>query len=137
MSLFSKVFKGKKDPEVQEEENKFSAKPVSAKSEESALPAVVNKKPGKAVWGVITRPHITEKSANAGGENKYIFIVSSGSNKHLVKQAVEARYGVLVKKVAVLMAPEKKRMRGRQVGWRSGFKKAVVTLKEGQTIEIQ
>ena len=45
--------------------------------------------------------------------------------------------GVLVKKVAVLMAPEKKRMRGRQVGWRSGFKKAVVTLKEGQSIEIQ
>lgn len=136
MSILN-IFKRKKEPIANEAKNQFPAEQVLAESNESVPNVAPEKKIGKAVWGVITRPHVTEKSANAGAENKYIFVVSAGSNKHLVKSAVEARYGVSVKKVAVLVMPEKKRMRGRQIGWRPGFKKAVVTLKEGQSIEIQ
>lgn len=137
MSFLDKVLKRKKEPTAKKEENKLFVKPVLADSKESVSDGVVEKKFGKVIFGVIKRPHITEKSANFGKQNKYMFIVSSVTNKLLVKQAVEARYGVLVKKVAVLSMPPKKRMRGQQIGWRKGFKKAMVTLKEGQTIEIQ
>lgn len=136
MSPFN-IFKRKKESVVKEVENKFSAKPVLEELKDSAQDEAIEKKSGKSAWGVIVRPHLTEKSSNAGGENKYMFIVSQGSNKQSIKYAVEGRYGVSVKKVAVLTMPEKKRMRGRQIGWRKGFKKAVITLKEGQTIEIQ
>lgn len=137
MSFLDKVLKRKKEPVVKVDENKSSTKPVLEESKEMVRNDVVEKKFGKVIFGVIKRPHITEKSANFGKQNKYMFIVSSVTNKLLIKQAVEARYGVLVKKVAVLSMPPKKRMRGQQIGWRKGFKKAMVTLKAGQTIEIQ
>ncbi|MBI2122156.1 MAG: 50S ribosomal protein L23 [Candidatus Sungbacteria bacterium] len=136
MSLLN-LLKRKKEPVVKEKEDKSFAKPVLVEPKDSVQDETVEKKSGKAVWGVIIRPHVTEKSSDAGGENKYMFIVSQGSNKRSIKQAVEGRYGVSVKKVGVLTMPEKKRMRGRQTGWRQGFKKAVVTLKEGQAIELQ
>ena len=81
-------------------------------------------------------PHITEKSAMLGGENKYIFLVGPRANKIEVKKAVEGRYGVSVRNVNILNMPGKERRRGRQIGWKPGFKKAIVKVKEGQKIEL-
>lgn len=81
----------------------------------------------------IVSPHISEKSSMLGG-GRYVFKVADGANKNLLKGAVEDRYGVEVKSVNIVAQRDKKRSRGRIVGIKSGFKKAVVTLKAGQTI---
>lgn len=88
------------------------------------------------VLGVIEYPHVTEKSSASAGMNKYVFSVSRTANKLEISRAVESHYGVRAESVNVLNSPGKERVRGKQRGWRPGFKKAVVTLKEGQNIEL-
>lgn len=91
----------------------------------------------KIIVGVLERPHLTEKASAAAKESTYVFVVARDANKHAVKRAVEARYGVGVRAVRIVNVPEKLRRRGRQIGWKSGYKKAYVTLREGAHIEIE
>lgn len=86
--------------------------------------------------GVLLAHHLTEKTAGAGAGHKYVFKVSSGSNKVAIKNAVEGRFGVRVKSVSIINAPGKERKRGGQVGFKPGFKKTIVALENGQSIEI-
>lgn len=86
-------------------------------------------------FGILIRPHLTEKTMGKTGE--YTFVVAGTANKREVGLAVAKRFGVTVKDVRVLNMPRKERRRGRTIGWKSGFKKAVVVLTEGQTIEMQ
>ena len=133
MSIFKKILERKK----KQEEPKGDKKIVEAKQEMGILPA--NKLLGekKVLVGIIRRPHITEKTSDSVKHNKYVFIVGPGQNKHSIKRAVEIRYGAVVTSVNVVNMAGKERKRGRQIGWRPGYKKAIVTLKEGQSIEIQ
>jgi len=85
---------------------------------------------------VLVRPIITEKSHDLMTLNKYAFIVTKGSNKHHVKKAIEDLYGVGVENVRVLNFDPKKRNFGRIVGWKSGYRKAIVSLKKGDKIEL-
>jgi len=87
--------------------------------------------------GLVRRTHITEKSSADNGAGKYTFVVSPRANKTELKKDIEARYGVNVVRVNIVITPGKERKRGKQIGWKQGFKKAIVTLKEGQSIEIQ
>src|SRR3990167_568758 len=82
---------------------------------------------------LIIAPHISEKSAMFG-ECRYVFKVADGANKNTLKDAIQDRYGVEVESVNIVAARDKKRSRGQIIGVKSGFKKAVVTLKVGQTI---
>ena len=82
---------------------------------------------------LIVSPHVSEKSVILGDGN-YVFKVAPGANKSLVKNAIEDRYGVKVESVNILAPRDKKRRRGANIGIKSGFKKAVVKLQEGQTI---
>ncbi|OGF82702.1 50S ribosomal protein L23 [Candidatus Giovannonibacteria bacterium RIFCSPLOWO2_01_FULL_44_16] len=68
------------------------------------------------------------------GDNKYIFKVSNKATKGTLKRAIEERYKVDVESLNVLNMPGKKRRRGNMIGLKSGFKKAIVALKTGQTI---
>lgn len=86
---------------------------------------------------ILRSPHITEKTARAGETGTYAFKVSPYANKNTVKQAVERRYGVGVARVRILQTPAHARVRGNIVGWKPGFKKAMVTLKSGERIDIQ
>lgn len=88
-------------------------------------------------FGILIRPHLTEKTMGGAERREYAFIVAAGANKRGVKQAVADRFKVIVEDVRVLNMPGKERRRGRQIGWKSGFKKAVVALAQGQTIETQ
>jgi large subunit ribosomal protein L23 len=81
-------------------------------------------------------PWITERSHNLMAENKYVFKVVKNSSKDEVKRAIEGLYKVTVTKVNSINIPAKKRIRGRTVGKKSGFKKAIVTLKQGDKIEL-
>ena len=85
---------------------------------------------------VIIRPVITEHSYDAMENNVYTFEVAKDSNKVEIAQAVEAIFNVKVVKVNTLnVKPKPKRMRY-QAGKTRTWKKAMVTLKEGDTIEI-
>lgn len=90
----------------------------------------------KSFADVIKAPIITEKSATIMEDGKYTFEVAPTANKTEVKQAVEAAFSVKVEKVNIQNNKPKKRRVGRYVGKTAKVRKAVVTLKEGHSIEI-
>lgn len=93
-------------------------------------------KSGITAANILIEPWITEASTALGELNKYIFKIFSRANKKQVKDAVEKIYKVKVLSVNVVSMPRKKRQQGRKSGWRAGFKKAVVTLKDGDSIDL-
>jgi large subunit ribosomal protein L23 len=90
----------------------------------------------KIAYKILVEPWITEESTRIAQENKYIFKVSADADKNEVKRAIEEVYGVKVISVNTVTIPAKKRTRGRKIGWKSGHKKAIVTVKEGDKIEL-
>jgi large subunit ribosomal protein L23 len=84
----------------------------------------------------LVEPWITEKSHEKMSQNKYIFRVSLDADKCKVKKSIEDLYKVSVVGVNVINIPKKKRIYGRTKGFKSGFKKAIVTLKSGDKIEL-
>lgn len=89
-----------------------------------------------SVFGVIKRPVVTEKTTLGADLNQYVFEVSLDSNKYQIRDAVEGLFDVSVTKVRTAVMPGKRKRFGRHFGKRSNWKKAVVTLKEGDSIEI-
>lgn len=85
---------------------------------------------------ILKEPHITEKATKLAQKDQYVFKVNPEANKSQIKKAVEQLYDVDVVKVRILNTPRKKRRKGRIEGFKSGFKKAIVRIKEGQKIEI-
>ena len=89
---------------------------------------------------IILRPVISEKSMDQSTVNKYTFAVADEANKLQIKAAVEELFKVTVLSVNVLTSKRKEksrnRRRGRQVGYTSPWKKAVVTIKAGDSIEF-
>ena len=88
------------------------------------------------LYEVLTRPLITEKNSTLQAQNKYAFEVAGGANKPQVKQAVEKAFKVKVNAVNMITVPGKMRRVGRQVVLTKSWKKAIVTLKPGDKIEI-
>ncbi len=87
-------------------------------------------------YDVIVSPVITEKSTMASESNQVIFNVAKTATKPAIKAAVEALFGVKVNGVNTLVRKGKiKRFRG-MLGRQSDVKKAVVTLAEGQSIDV-
>jgi large subunit ribosomal protein L23 len=87
-------------------------------------------------YDVIVAPHITEKSTLLGEHNAFVFKVAGGATKPEIKAAVEALFDVKVTGVNTLVQKGKsKRWRGRPYK-RSDVKKAVVTLAEGDAIDV-
>jgi len=84
----------------------------------------------------LRQPVITEKSYIArAASNQYVFRVATDASKVDVKAAVEAIFEVQVEKVQVINVPGKEKRRGAHVGRRPGYRKAVVRLVEGQSID--
>ncbi|MEZ7812141.1 MAG: large subunit ribosomal protein L23 [Paracoccaceae bacterium] len=87
-------------------------------------------------YDVIRKPLITEKATLASANNAVVFQVSMDSTKPMIKEAVEAVFGVKVKAVNTSITKGKtKKFKGRP-GVRSDKKKAYVTLEEGNTIDV-
>lgn len=85
---------------------------------------------------IILEPIISEKSTMLGVENKYVFKVIRNSSKFQIKEAIEGYYGVKVTGVNTIKIPPKKRIHGRYVGYKKGYKKAIVKLRQGDTIGV-
>ncbi len=88
------------------------------------------------LYEVLRRPLVTEKNAALQAQGKYAFEVAEEANKEQVKQAVEKAFNVTVTQVNVMIVSGKgRRMRGRWV-MNPPWKKAIVSLKPGDKIEI-
>ena len=84
----------------------------------------------------ILSPVVTEKSTKLSEHNKIIFKVPSGANKMNLKKNIEKIFKVSVVKVNIINKQNRTKMiRGRKVSI-SGFKKAIITLKKGQSIDL-
>lgn len=85
---------------------------------------------------IIKAPVITEKSQLAKEEGKYTFKVDPKANKIEIKSAIEKIFNVKVKSIRTLNEKPKKRRVGRYTGLTNRSKKAIVTLEDGQTIDL-
>ncbi len=86
---------------------------------------------------IIIRPIVTEKTMKAQElDNKVTFEVAKGTNKTQVRQAIEEIFKVKVEKVNILNTAKKSKRLGRYVGTVGGYRKAVVKLAEGYTINL-
>lgn len=132
------IFREKKeDKGAESESGKKEAEktPPVAEVEKKNSAAPANKLFGLAAEALI-EPWVTEKSHEKMAENKYVFKVAKKAGKNEIERAVEGLYGVSVVKTNIINIPAKKRKFGSRSGWKSGYKKALVTLKAGDKIEL-
>jgi large subunit ribosomal protein L23 len=85
---------------------------------------------------ILIKPVVSEKSYHQIQENRYTFRVHKDAHKTQVRQAVEELFEVTVLSVNIIKMPAKPKRRGMIKGTRPGWKKAIVELKAGDTIEI-
>jgi large subunit ribosomal protein L23 len=85
---------------------------------------------------VLLAPVVSEKSYSLIGDNKYSFKIHPNAHKTQVRQAVEELFEVKVERVNIVKVQPKPKRRGVSKGIRPGWKKAIVQLAEGETIEI-
>ena len=85
---------------------------------------------------VLIAPVVSEKSYGQIAQNRYTFKVHQDAHKTQVRQAVEELFDVKVTRVAIIKVQAKPKRRGQFRGIRPGWKKAVVQLKQGDSIEI-
>ena len=88
------------------------------------------------IFDKILSPLVTEKSTNISDQNKIIFKVSYKTNKIILKKNIEKIFKVNVTKINIInKQPRKKIVRGKKVKV-SGYKKAIITLKKGENIDL-
>lgn len=85
---------------------------------------------------IIKYPIITDKATRLLENNQYSFIVDRYSNKITIKNAIEFLFNVKVIKVNTCNLPRKKKRVGKYIGWKSQYKKAIVSLAEGDVINL-
>jgi large subunit ribosomal protein L23 len=108
---------------------KPAEKKIVAKKRKSVIKTGISYK-------ILKIPHISEKATDLVEKNQYIFNVAQKANKQEIRQAVEDVYGVDVVRVNVINIPRRKRRVGKTMGWKQGYRKAIVKVKEGQKIEL-
>lgn len=90
-----------------------------------------------SIYKILKAPYLTEKTNNLKDiENKVTFKIDKRSNKTEVKKAIEKIFSVTVEKVCVINQEGKKKTQGKSSGKRASWKKAIVTLKKGNKIDI-
>ena len=88
------------------------------------------------IYDKILSPLVTEKSTNISDQNKIIFKVPNKTNKIILKKNIEKIFKVNVTKINIInKQPRKKIVRGKKVKV-SGYKKAIITLKKGENIDL-
>ncbi|MDO8443705.1 MAG: 50S ribosomal protein L23 [Candidatus Azambacteria bacterium] len=85
---------------------------------------------------LLIKLHAAEKALAAQKLNQYVFKVDSAANKIMVANEIKKTYKVKVLSVNIINTSRKIRRVGKTSGFKSGFKKAIVTLAPGQTIEM-
>jgi len=122
------IFKRKKTEEKKDEQVKKVDKVKVEKNEKVKSHGLAYKN--------LERPIITEKVTLLGAQNQYVFEIAPKSNKVEIKKAIQSLYGVIAEKVNIINIRGKITRYGRSYGKRKNWKKAVVTLKQGDKIEV-
>lgn len=149
MPIFD-FFKKKKKPEKEKKQEPRKQEPkklvVKEKSEVVEKEKILKesrdkvipkrkKKPGQA-YRILKAPHITEKATFLAAKNQYVFKVFPKANKTEIKKAIKSVYGVDVLDVKIINIPKKRKRLGKFSGWKKGYKKAIVKIKQNQKIEV-
>jgi large subunit ribosomal protein L23 len=127
-----KIIKTEKKSEKQTSKKVKAVKTEKPKKE--IAKRKITKKDNNIAHKVLLENLISEKSTMLAAENKYVFKVHLKAGKFQIREAVEGYYGVQVVGVNTIRINPKKRIQGRTIGWKKGFKKAIVTLRQGDTI---
>ncbi len=136
MSILDK-FKSKKEKELRgeiventskEEEKNKEPKEKKIKKSLGSIPADLT--------GTILRPLVTEKAAVIAHAGQYSFEVAIDANRIAVSKTIKAMYGVMPESVNIQRVRGKVVRFGRSVGQRASWKKAIVTLPKGKTIDV-
>ncbi len=125
------------DVEAQKPAKKAVAKKVAPKKEkksEALAPAL--KVISRFASETIIAPLVTEKTASLGSKNVLVFRISSNATRVAVKQAIAEMYGITPVKVNVITVRPRAMTFGRTQGTTKGYKKAMVTLPPGKTIDV-
>ena len=85
---------------------------------------------------IVKYPIITDKATRLLENNQYSFVVDRYSDKIEIKDAIENLFDVKVIKINTCRLPRKKKRVGRYIGWKPQYKKAIVTLSEGDVINL-
>jgi large subunit ribosomal protein L23 len=85
---------------------------------------------------IIKYPIITDKATRLLEKNKYSFVVDRYSDKLTIKASIEYLFDVKVIKINTCRLPRKKKRVGKYIGWKPNYKKAIVTLSEGDVINL-
>ena len=85
---------------------------------------------------IIKYPIITDKATRLLENNQYSFVVDRYSDKIEIKEAIENLFNVKVVKINTCRLPRKKKRVGRYIGWKPQYKKAIVTLLDGDVINL-
>lgn len=85
---------------------------------------------------IIKYPIITDKATRLLENNQYSFIVNPNATKITIRSSIENLFAVKVIKINTCNLPKKKKRVGKFIGWKSQYKKAIVTLAEGDTINL-
>lgn len=140
MPIFKKKKKiGKElkfEPKKKKKEITEKVKPTEEKKKKSETLILKVQDEKTADWRILREPHITEKATDLTEKNQYIFKVFPRANKIQIKKTIENLFKVNVLEVKIINVPRKKRRLGKIVGWRKGYKKAIIKVKQGQKIEI-
>jgi large subunit ribosomal protein L23 len=129
----TKEIKNKPEAELSMQEL-YSADGGDKKNPRTKKASAVSRYDG--AFRVLDKPLITEKATELGTQNKYAFVVSKASNKIEVAKSIYAVYGVKPVSVNIICMQGKAVTRGRIKGKRKDWKKAIVTLKKGDSIKI-
>lgn len=158
-NIFKKEKKGKQDkivkikkprekvvkkPEIKEAPLVSSPRSEKVESKEKVKPAKSGpafggkeiKKVTPNAYKILLRPLVTEKATYLGMHNKHIFEVSSKFSKIEIKKAIQSVYGVTPVSVNIISVSGKERRYGKVLGRTKNWKKAIITLKQGEKIEI-
>ena len=137
------VFKKKEDktpeekpkaPKKEKVSVKKEVKPVVKTEKQEVKPK--EKKSKGIYYDILKSPHVTEKASDLAENNQYVFKVWPRAHKLEIGKAVKDLYGVDVTAVRIINIPKKAKRVGKSQGFKKGYKKAIVSLKKGQKIEI-
>jgi large subunit ribosomal protein L23 len=140
MSILDKIIK--KEDEAGKAPEKKVAKKSAAKPravKQTKAPRVKRVSKGEIplhYFEIIKKPYISEKAFSAGTQSQYVFIVDDRANKSEIKKAIEKSYNVAVKGVNITNTKAKPKVYRGVKSTRSGFKKAIITLHKGTTIDV-
>ena len=85
---------------------------------------------------IIKNPIITEKATMLSAQRKYMFLVKDHATKPEIRKALEHIYKINVENIQVINTRPKPRRMGINIGKKSGYRKAIITVKEGQKLDV-